>query len=112
MQFLAPLVRVGEESPTHTLRTISGDSNLPAGKLFIVTTGLPILAQSTVTNGRQQNVHEVTKTVGSGNKSFGWNKVEIMSPNVNTLEVTPMTASRNSVISNSFQIRRFEKLEP
>ena len=112
MQFLAPLVRVGEESPTHTLRTISGDSNLPAGKLFIVTTGLPILAQSTVTNGRQQNVHEVTKTVGSSNKSFGWNKVEIMSPNVNTLEVTPMTASRNSVISNSFQIRRFETLEP
>ena len=79
MQFLAPLIRVGDAYPTHTLTKITGDSNLPAGKLFIVTEGLPILAQSTVKNARQQNLRD------EENSSFVWNKVEIMSPNVNTM---------------------------
>ena len=114
MQFLAPLVKVGEESPTHTLVTITGDLKLPAGKLFIVTNGLPILAQSTVTNGSQQTLRSSTKRVGFGGESFGWNIVKILSPNSNTIEVKleGIELKGNSFLSNSYQIRRFETLEP
>ena len=103
VQFLAPFITVGDKSPTHSLMKITGDSNLPSGKLCIVTKGLPILAHSTVINGYQQIRRDGKKSVGIGCKSFGWSKVEITSPDINTLEVRP---SKRSETSQSYQICR------
>ena len=101
-QFLAPFITVGDKSPVHTLMKITGDSNLPSGKLCIMTKGLPILAHSTVIKGYQQNRRDGKKSVGIGGTSFGWSKVEITSPDKNTFADYTITILRIREIRESY----------